>query len=47
MDNKTAHEALEKAGIKHVWITGSGGHEWQVWRRYLHTFVPQLFQLQP
>ncbi|MUG96949.1 esterase [Scytonema sp. UIC 10036] len=45
IDNKNLHEALEKAGIKHVWVTGSGGHEWQVWRRYLYTFVPQLFHL--
>ncbi len=45
--NLAADEALEKAGIKHVWVTGSGGHEWQVWRRYLHDFVPKLFRFSP
>lgn len=45
--NKAVHEALEKAAIKHIWLTSSGGHEWQVWRRYLHNFVPELFRLSP
>lgn len=45
--NKTVHEALAKAGIKHIWLHGSGGHEWQVWRRYLYNFAPKLFQLPP
>jgi enterochelin esterase-like enzyme len=39
-----SHEALEKAGIKHVWVESSGGHVWTVWRKYLADFVPRLFQ---
>jgi enterochelin esterase-like enzyme/nicotinamidase-related amidase len=42
---KTAHEALQAAGIKHVWFDGPGGHEWQVWRKHLHDFAPRLFQV--
>lgn len=41
--NQAAHEELMKVGIKHVWVTGSGTHEWQVWRRYLYNFAPKLF----
>ncbi|HXU17782.1 MAG TPA: alpha/beta hydrolase-fold protein [Terriglobales bacterium] len=39
-----SHEALERAGIKHVWIESSGAHVWTVWRRYLEDFAPRLFQ---
>jgi enterochelin esterase family protein len=39
-----SHEALERAGIKHVWIESSGGHVWTVWRQYLEDFAPRLFQ---
>ncbi|MBR8839884.1 MAG: hypothetical protein DSM106950_39285 [Stigonema ocellatum SAG 48.90 = DSM 106950] len=41
--NKAMHQAFQKVGIKHVWVEGSGTHEWQVWRWYLHDFVPRLF----
>ena len=39
------HEALEKAGIKHVYYESPGtAHEWLTWRRDLHEFAPLLFQ---
>jgi enterochelin esterase-like enzyme len=41
---KGSHEALEKGGIKHVWVESSGGHVWTVWRKYLADFAPRLFQ---
>ena len=42
---KTMHEALEKAGIKHVYFESPGtSHEWLTWRRSLHDFVPKLFR---
>jgi enterochelin esterase-like enzyme len=39
-----SHEALEGAGIKHVWFESSGAHVWTVWRKYLADFAPRLFQ---
>jgi enterochelin esterase family protein len=39
------HEALDKAGVKHVVFESPGtAHEWQTWRRSLHDFAPRLFQ---
>lgn len=39
------HQALEKAGIKHVYYESPGtAHEWLTWRRSLHEFAPLLFQ---
>lgn len=41
---KRYHEALEKAGIKHVYYESPGtAHEWLTWRRCLHEFAPLLF----
>jgi len=41
----TFHQALERAGIKHVYYESPGtAHEWQSWRRSLHEFAPLLFQ---
>lgn len=38
------HQALEQAGIKHVYYESPGtAHEWQTWRRSLHEFAPLLF----
>ena len=39
-----SHEALDKAGIRHVWVESSGAHVWTVWRKYLNDFAPRLFQ---
>jgi enterochelin esterase-like enzyme len=39
------HEALDKAGIKHVYYESPGtAHEWLTWRRSLNEFAPRLFQ---
>jgi len=42
---KAVHEAMEAAGVKHVFFSSEGtSHEWQTWRRCLHDFAPRLFQ---
>jgi enterochelin esterase-like enzyme len=41
---KASREALDRAGIKHVWVESGGGHTWTVWRRYLADFAPLLFR---
>ena len=39
------HEALEKAGIRHVYYESPGtSHEWLTWRRSLNDFAPRLFR---
>lgn len=39
------HEALEAAGIKHLFYESPGtSHEFQTWRRDLHEFAPRLFR---
>jgi enterochelin esterase family protein len=43
--SRAFHQALEKAGIKHVYYESPRtAHEWQTWRRSLHEFAPLLFQ---
>ena len=43
--SRILHQALEQAGIKHVFYESPGtAHEWQTWRRSLHEFAPLLFQ---
>ncbi|HJT76176.1 MAG TPA: alpha/beta hydrolase-fold protein [Gemmataceae bacterium] len=45
---KNYHEALAKAGIKHVYYESPGtAHEWLTWRRCLHEFAPLLFVSAP
>jgi enterochelin esterase-like enzyme len=45
---KSYHEALDKAGIKHVYYESPGtSHEWLTWRRSLHEFAPRLFVTAP
>jgi enterochelin esterase family protein len=41
---KEAHEALEKAGVKHAWFETEGGHEWGVWRQSLRDLAQKLFR---
>jgi enterochelin esterase-like enzyme len=42
---KGFHEALEKAGIKHVYYESPGtAHEWQSWRRSLRQFAGMIFK---
>jgi enterochelin esterase-like enzyme len=39
------HQALDKAGIKHVYYESPGtAHEWQTWRRSLHQFAGLIFK---
>ena len=39
------HEALEAAGVNHVYYEAPGtGHEFQTWRKSLHGFAQLLFQ---
>lgn len=41
---KAFHEALDAAGVRHVFVESPGtAHEWQTWRRALHDFAPRLF----
>jgi enterochelin esterase-like enzyme len=41
---QSAHEALEKAGIRNVFYETPFAHEWQNWRYDLHEFAPRLFR---
>lgn len=42
---KNFHEALDKAGIKHVYYESPGtSHEWQTWRRSLRQFAGMIFK---
>lgn len=42
---KAFHEALNKAGIKHVYYESPGtAHEWQSWRRSLNQFASLIFK---
>jgi enterochelin esterase-like enzyme len=42
---RSVHEALEKAGIKHVYFEAPGtAHEFQTWRKSLHGFTQLLFR---
>jgi len=40
---RSTHEALQKAGIRHVFVETEGAHHWRVWRRYLRDVAPLLF----
>jgi len=41
---RSTHEALQKAGIQHVFVETEGAHHWRVWRRYLRDVAPLLFR---
>lgn len=42
---KNFHEALSKAGIRHVYYESPGtAHEWQTWRRSLRQFAGLIFK---
>ncbi len=41
---KTVVEQLRAEGLDVAFSSFSGGHEWQVWRKSLHDFVPRLFK---
>jgi len=39
------HQALDQAGVKHVFYESPGtAHEWQTWRKDLYEFAPALFR---
>jgi enterochelin esterase-like enzyme len=42
--NTKLKDWLVSKGIKVQWVETPGVHQWQVWRRNLTAFVPQLFQ---
>ena len=46
---RTIHAAWESAftekGIKHLWSEDAGyGHDYQIWRIYLHTLLQKTFR---
>jgi len=41
---QSAHQALDKAGIKNVFFECPFAHEWQTWRYDLQDFAPRLFR---
>jgi enterochelin esterase family protein len=41
---RSTHEALQKAGIQHVFLETEGAHHWRVWRRYLRDVSSLLFR---
>jgi enterochelin esterase-like enzyme len=41
---RAMHDALERAGVKSVFVEQKGtAHEWQTWRKAFHDFAPRLF----
>ena len=42
--NQKFVEWLDSKGVKSIWTETSGEHSFRVWRRYLATFTPLLFQ---
>jgi len=41
--NERAHGGLDLAGVRNTWDVLDGSHEWQVWRKCLRDFAPNLF----
>ncbi len=42
---RTMHQALENAGIQHIWSEDAGyGHDYQIWRQYLYRLLQQTFR---
>ena len=42
--NHSLIAALKTASVNHEWHETEGDHSWPVWRRYLVSFLPRLFQ---
>jgi|SRR5579863_1803883 len=42
--DQKARDYIESKGIKVEWVETPGRHQWQVWRRNLINFAPQLFR---
>ena len=43
-ENEALISALEAKGIKHIWHSSEGIHEWSTWRKYLPEFASLLFR---
>ncbi len=42
---RTLHAAFTEKGVKHVWSEDPGyGHDYQIWRIYLHTLLQKTFR---
>lgn len=42
---RTLHEAFTEKGVKHIWSEDPGyGHDYQIWRIYLHRLLQQTFR---
>ncbi len=42
---RTMHDALTKAGVKHIWSEDTGyGHDYQIWRQYFYRLMQQTFR---
>jgi enterochelin esterase-like enzyme len=42
---RASHNAMMEKNIKHIFSEDVGyGHDYQVWRRYLHTLLQQTFR---
>jgi enterochelin esterase-like enzyme len=42
---RTLHQALTEKGVKHIWSEDPGyGHDYQIWRIYLHTLLQKTFR---
>ena len=42
---RTMHDALTKAGVKHMWSEDPGyGHDYQIWRQYFYRLMQQTFR---
>ena len=42
--NRKFNDQLNQVGIQHEYVETEGGHQWQVWRDYLPTFLSKIFQ---
>ena len=42
---RNMHDALTKAGVKHIWSEDPGyGHDYQIWRQYFSRLMQQTFR---
>jgi enterochelin esterase family protein len=42
--NQKFARALTRAGVRHTFEAGEGGHTWRVWRRNVRDIAPLLFK---
>ena len=42
---RTLHQAFTEKGVNHIWSEDVGyGHDYQIWRIYLHTLLQKTFR---